>query len=133
MKESEHLAQCAVIEWCDLKARTGWPELARIFAIPNGGERHGKVAMKLKSEGVKKGVHDLFLPLVRRNPKKANQYYAGAFIEMKVGRNKPTPEQQWWATQLIEAGYACFLCYGSEQGITAIKYYYGLEKVRWAR
>ena len=34
----------------------------RIFAIPNGGYRHAATAKKLKMEGVKKGVPDLFIP-----------------------------------------------------------------------
>lgn len=34
----------------------------RIFAIPNGGHRHKAVAAKMKQEGQKRGVPDLYVP-----------------------------------------------------------------------
>ena len=61
---SEHHEQCALFAWLRLQ----WPDLDRVsFAIPNGGHRHKAVAGKLKAEGVKAGVPDIFIayPIAR--------------------------------------------------------------------
>ena len=63
---TEHQIQCAVIDFCALK---GIP----IFAIPNGGFRHITTAKKLQREGVKSGVPDLFIPVIRPQ-------YGGMFL-----------------------------------------------------
>ena len=59
MKDLEHQEQKTLIKWCEYK---GHP-YNLIFAIPNGGQRHKAVAAKLKAEGVKSGVPDLFCRL----------------------------------------------------------------------
>ena len=62
---SEHQEQKALIQWARLNQQR-FPELDLLFAIPNGGLRNIRVARKLKSEGVKPGVSDLFLPVARK-------------------------------------------------------------------
>ena len=42
-----------------------YPELKWLHAIPNGGLRDKITSGKLKAEGVKPGVSDLFLPVKR--------------------------------------------------------------------
>jgi hypothetical protein len=102
-KISEHGAQVALIKTTNM--HTGQrPELALLFAVPNGGKRDKRTAAKLKAEGVRAGVPDLCLPVARG-------VYHGLFIEMKVGRNKAEPEQLWWIEQLTRQGYYCQICY----------------------
>jgi len=60
-----------------------------LYAVPNGGDRAMAVAVKLKAEGVKKGVPDLFLPVMQ-----FDSGYHGFFIEMKYGQGKLSPEQK---------------------------------------
>ena len=57
---TEHEEQCALFEWADC-----WFPMvsALLFAIPMGGHRHIAVAAKLKAEGVKAGVPDIFFAL----------------------------------------------------------------------
>ena len=62
---SEHEEQVALFEWAEWNKRQ-YPELELMFAIPNGGQRHVVVAKKLKDEGVKAGVPDIFLPVARQ-------------------------------------------------------------------
>ncbi|MBP5782205.1 MAG: VRR-NUC domain-containing protein, partial [Bacteroidales bacterium] len=59
---SESLEQQAVVTYCQFQS---WrlPNSDRIFHIPNGGWRTITEAKRFKSEGVKKGVPDLFLPV----------------------------------------------------------------------
>lgn len=102
----EHDEQAALFQWAALQENV-YPELALMFAVPNGGHRHKAVAAKMKAEGQRAGVPDIFLP-VSRYP------YFGLFIEMKVGRNKTTPKQDWWLEQLEKQGYYTTVCYGWE-------------------
>lgn len=100
---SEHDEQAALFQWAHYQ-QSITPELAMLYAIPNGGHRHKAVAAKMKAEGVKSGVLDVCLPVAR-------QGYHGLYIEMKYGRNKPTPEQQEWARRLTEQGYKTVFCW----------------------
>jgi len=74
-KGSEHSHQAAL--FCQLANHIHiWPELAWVFAIPNGGMRSKTEAVRLKAEGVKSGVSDIFGPIPRAG-------YHGFFVEMK--------------------------------------------------
>lgn len=114
-RDLEHHAQVAVINWANCN-RYKHPELELIFAIPNGGHRHGLVARKLRDEGVKAGVPDLFLPVPRGR-------WHGLFIEIKEGKNKTTPLQREWISNLCQQGYKVDVCYGSEQAIESLEWY----------
>jgi hypothetical protein len=116
---SEHDEQCAVIQWAKI-FESRYPELALLFAIPNGGKRNVVTAMKLRDEGVKPGVPDLFLPVARHG-------WHGMFIEMKFGRNKTTPEQFAVHRALIEQGYGVWVCYSADGAIEAIRAYLEME------
>ncbi len=112
---TEHAHQCALMCWCALNFKT-WPLLKLLFAIPNGGERNPIVASRLKAEGVKSGVPDLFLPVARHG-------YHGLFVEMKkpkgtIGHNQPA-----WEEALKTQGYAHLYAYGWEQAAAAIQWY----------
>ena len=54
---SEHYEQVCLVSWFE-NTYSG----VLIFAIPNGGKRHPATAQKLKMEGVKAGVPDLYAP-----------------------------------------------------------------------
>lgn len=106
---NEHLEQCAVIDYCKIRR---YP----VFAIPNGGSRNKAEAAKLKAEGVSAGVPDLFIPI----PK---QGYHGLFIEMKVGKNRTSLEQDEWLALLRKNGYRAEVCYGADAAIKTIDDY----------
>jgi hypothetical protein len=69
-----------------------------LFAIPNGGARDAVTGSILKAEGVKSGVSDLMLPLLRKG-------YAGLWLELKTKAGRPTPEQLAWQAKMRRAGY----------------------------
>lgn len=119
---SEHSEQLALFEWAKL-AQKRWPELALMFAIPNGGKRPVGVGVKLKAEGVKPGVPDLALLVPRGG-------FSALLIELKFGENKLTDSQKWWHDELCKAGNLVRTCWGWEQARTEIEKYLRLGKVK---
>ena len=115
LKLSEAQEQTMIFNWSKLK-----PELKWLFAIANGGSRHILEAINLIRQGVKRGVSDMFLPLPKGK-------YHGLFIELKVGRNKPTPEQKQFIEYSNKVGYLAKVCYGHKEAIELIEKYLNLE------
>jgi len=102
----EDVEQANLIRWCK-QAEIIYPELARIFHIPNGGLRNRIVAAKLVGQGVKAGVLDLFLPVPIYG-------WHGLWIEMKSLTGRPSAEQKDWARFLAGQGYAVAVCHGAD-------------------
>lgn len=88
---TEHDLQVACIKLWDyeLCRKYGQPQFA-LFAIPNGGARNPVVGAKLKAEGVRRGIPDLCLA-VPAIP--GGDCHYALFMELKVKKNKLTPEQ----------------------------------------
>lgn len=116
---SEHTEQCALFEWA------AWhqgkePALCLLHAIPNGGKRDKATAARMKREGIKAGIPDVFLPTARMG-------YHGFYIELKVGKNKTSIEQDVWLTALKAEGYAVDVSYGWQEAAHKIVRYLGHE------
>ena len=118
---SEHDEQVALFQWAQMQAGK-YPELDLIYAVPNGGKRHLHTAVKLKREGVKAGVPDIFLPVARAQ-------YHGLYIEMKFGKNKLSEQQAWWKVKLQEQGYMCWVSYSFEDAKDIILAYLNVKWV----
>jgi len=98
---SEHEEQRQFISW--FRKNYEIPHGVRIFAIPNGGLRGKREAMKLKAEGVTSGVPDLFIP----------QWLL--WIEMKRQKEGyPSQEQKDWIEYLQSIGHSAYVCNGFE-------------------
>jgi hypothetical protein len=120
-RESGH--QKALFCWSALtEVREQYPELAWMFAIPNGGERPKPVAAMMKAEGVKAGVPDICLP-VRRGQ------WPMIFIELKrpatagKRKGKSTDEQNKWINYFKEQGFGAMVCVGWEHARDTIVQY----------
>ena len=118
----EHDEQAALFTWAELQ-EAAHPELRNLFAIPNGGARHPAVAAQLKAEGVRRGVPDLFLAVMRRG--NDGRTWGGLFIELKRAdhSNGPTPEQQEWIARLRANGYMAVVAYGATEAQQCIMAY----------
>jgi len=114
---SEHEHQVMLIKWFDLRYKE---HRGRLFAIPNGGQRHIRVATKLKAEGVRRGVPDLMLPIPIDS-------HHGLFIELKKEKGRATDEQEEWLGYLNEQGYYAILCKGFDEAKIAIINYLELK------
>lgn len=115
MKTSEHDEQATLFQWAELSTAR-FPELALLFAIPNGGRRHIKVAREMKAEGVKAGVPDIYLPIPRKK-------YHGLFIEMKVKGGRVRKNQKNWIALLKQQGYKVEVCFGFQEAKTILEEY----------
>lgn len=124
--EDDH--QQALIAWASV-ARVPFPPRADrprvldyLFAIPNGGQRAIAEAKRMKAQGVKAGVSDLFLPLMRHG-------YGGLWIEMKkpatsaTGRGATSAEQRDWRDLMLAAGYLAVVSYGWDEARQEIERY----------
>lgn len=123
-KKTEHGEQAALFDWA--KAQEGiYPELRLMHAIPNGGHRHVAVAVKMKKEGVKRGVPDVFLPCARGA-------WHGLYLEMKVKPNTPSEDQQEWLEALNAQGYAAVVAWSFEEARGVVEGYLknGLQEAK---
>lgn len=78
----------------------------RTYAIPNGGGRTKREAGRLKAEGVRPGVSDLFVSLPVGE-------YRGLYIEMKSLTGSPSREQSIWIADSRALGYEAACCRGA--------------------
>ena len=104
MNHKESDEQQALFQWSKL-SQSKYPELSLLHSIPNGGKRNIREASRLKKEGAKAGVSDIFLPV-------ASQGFHGLYIELKVKGGKLSENQKWWITKTIEQGYLSVVCFG---------------------
>lgn len=113
---TEEQEQIAVIEWAMLMEKQA-PELALLYHCPNGADRHPAVAAKLKKQGVKPGVPDLFLPVARGTAH-------GLYIEMKRQKGgRVSEDQKAWMEALTQQGYLCVVAHGAEEACDVIWHY----------
>lgn len=126
--ESEH--QAALFKWADFAA-ANYPELHWLHHIPNGATL-GSTARdrairgsRLKAQGVKPGVADVFLPVARGG-------YTGLYIELKKPSVKPkrptsrgglSDEQLDFGCFVTNQGFLWCACYGWQDAVTAIENY----------
>lgn len=82
----------------------------RTHAIPNGGGRSKREAGRLKAEGVKAGVHDIFVAYPASG-------FHGLYIEMKSATGKPSREQSTWLHDSLALGYQAAVCRGADEAM----------------
>lgn len=90
--ELEHKLQVAICKWLD------WTQEFYFFSIPNGGARHRLVAIKLKMEGAKAGVADMFWMV-------SNKKWNGLFVEVKIDKGIQQPNQKAFQAIALAHGY----------------------------
>lgn len=130
---SEHAEQAALLQWIVTEGVRYDSRLALLFAVPNGGDYGGKqsVGARMKAEGLRSGVPDLFLPVTVGK-------WPGCWVEMKKrGREREkwgglSEKQVWWHLNLRAQGYAVFTCF-SWQSARAMLWAYVTGNARCER
>ena len=92
----EHNHQVGFVTWFRCKYPT-----TLIFAIPNGSWRDPRTAVKLKKEGVVRGIPDLYVPKHH------------LWIELKTEKGKLSPEQVEMHRYLRAIGDEVIVGYGA--------------------
>ena len=115
MNHQESNEQQALFQWAKLM-QGQYPELSLLHAIGNGGKRNLIEAVRMKREGVKAGVSDIFLPVARGE-------FHGLYIELKVRGGKTSPSQKWWIEETTKQGYYSVVCVGWVEASEVIKHY----------
>ncbi len=118
----EHDIQVQLFKWAELMIHQ-YPELRGMFAIPNGGLRTVVTGARLKAEGAKPGVPDIFFPAPRVGS-------AGLFIEMKRKEGVESANQKDWRLFLTAQGYTSVVCYSFDEAVSVILEHLGKKKAR---
>ncbi len=87
------------------------------FHCPNGGRRYKGDGAKLKAMGVKAGIPDILILEARKN-------CYGFAIELKVGRNTCSPEQNEMRRHFIAANWHVLVSYSLDEVIFEIDKYF---------
>ena len=127
---TEAAHQTALFAWIALNTAR-WPELRWMHHIPNGGTRGsdarsaGIAGARLKAQGVRPGVADIFLP-VKRGP------WSGLYIEMKKPSLRPkregsagglTTEQREFRDFAEQQGFGWTVCYDWNDAASVVTQY----------
>jgi hypothetical protein len=94
-----------------------------MHAIPNVGYRHPAVAAKLKAEGVKPGVPDVYWPVARGG-------FIGLAIEFKHANASPSKEQRERITLLQKEGWCVCICWDWQCAARTVQGYAGMMQVQ---
>ena len=115
---TEDEEQMALFTWAHHMAVTGhFPELSRLFHVPNGGSRGPAEAGRFKAMGVKPGVPDVFLDVPRGG-------FHGLRIEMKRRHGgKVSEDQTDWIDWYNAIGFRAVVCYGWDEAREEIENY----------
>jgi hypothetical protein len=119
-RNDEHTEQCALFQWINDNA-AAMPDLAKAFAIPNGGYRNVRTAGRLKAEGVRPGIPDVMLLVAR------GQYH-GLMIEMKRPGGVLSPSQADWHYAFTKDGFKVAIATTWEMARDHILEYLALPK-----
>lgn len=113
MKLSEDILQAEVYKWFHNTYCTKLSEPKYcIFAVPNGGYRTSKEAMKLKATGVVAGVSDLIVLMENKT----------LFFELKTLTGKQSENQIEFQNTVEALGHKYYLVRSLEQFKEIIKY-----------
>jgi VRR-NUC domain len=94
----------------------------RFYAIPNGGRRSLREAIKLKRTGVSPGVPDICVPIPSGG-------YHGLYIELKRQRGgRVSNEQTRWLQFLRDKGYWADVAFGFEEAKDIVIHYLALTR-----
>lgn len=111
--QPEQIEHINVVNWFNYQ----FPELADdLHHFANERRCSIQQGRILKRMGVKKGVPDFFLAIPIDG-------YSGLWLELKVGKNKVTPEQEAFLNRKMARGYMCAACWGFEAAKELISNY----------
>jgi hypothetical protein len=101
-----------------------------LIHIPNGGSRKNAFeGWRLKEQGVRAGVSDLFLPVARGG-------FFGLWIEFKAAPPNDaavSESQETWVKEMHGQGYAAHICLGVDAAMQVLRDYMALPASKLSR
>lgn len=88
--------------------------------VNSKGQHYSPLGAKLKRKGVKPGVPDIIIF-------EPHGKYHGLMLELKVGKNKITPNQSKWIDELKKRNYLVMVSYSLEECTLIIEKYISLK------
>ena len=117
--QHEHREQVAIMHWWRMQHTVYGIPLIALLSVPNAGMgRNAIQGARLKAEGVRAGVSDLFLAVPRHGK-------AGAWIEVKAIGGRESDVQAEFQTEMRRLGYRAVTVYGADECIRFLKDYLG--------
>lgn len=118
IKKPEEVLQYQFVCWF----RSQYPQYSKLgWHIPNEGQRHPVVGIKMQLLGLLKGVPDFVIMVPMEN-------YHGLAIEFKTGRNKTTDAQKSILSELDSVGYRVAVCWNLEDAQMIVRDYFKQER-----
>lgn len=124
---SEDGEQAALFCHAHEEVKRGNTVWAKLFAIPNGGQREASSAARMVATGVKKGVPDVCLP-------RACFGAHGLYVELKRLDGKSSDvkdDQRRWHKDLIDEGYCVAIAYGWVEAVRIIEDYLAGKAIQY--
>lgn len=119
MKREESSHQKALFTWAKYSLNR-FPELKLLHAIPNGANVSDSHRIRLVSEGLKKGMPDIHLPVSRGG-------YHSLYLELKSKTGKISKEQNSMMKLLQLQGNLCLVSYDLRDSINYLEQYLNLK------
>jgi hypothetical protein len=116
---SESESQAIVVAWAATMSLYD-KRFVMLIAIPNGARTSWTQAKKLKREGMRAGVPDLFLAIKTKE-------FGGLWIEMKTETGRVSEAQAQWHKDLAACGYKVEVCRSAESAMYEIAEYLGVK------
>ena len=116
--KSEHQIQCEWFNWLHYLSDLPEDITDLVYAVPNGGWRKPKEAIRLKASGVKPGIPDVNIDI-------PSPEYHGMRIEFKKPGGLLSQHQVRKIKLLREAGYYVVVCDSVDGAIEALRSYCG--------
>lgn len=115
---SESQSQQATVKWWAQYALHREIPQITLMAFPMQGARTARNGARLKAEGMRAGISDMFLALPRED-------FAGLWIENKTSKGRLTETQIAFQNVMARNGYKVVTCRSSDETKKEIKAYLG--------
>ena len=117
---SEDYTQTAFMDFVRVRVEPLLPEAKWVHHVPNGGKRTTKEGAKLKRQGVKKGVGDIFFPYYSTEGK------SGVYIEFKQLGNYQSESQREFEKYIVNQNYVYKIALTPLEAVSILQDYTGL-------
>lgn len=117
-KKNESWHQVKLFAHIAEQAARGDDRYLNIFAIPMGGQRDKIAGARMKAEGARAGVPDIFVAVPAQGK-------CGLFIEMKIDGGTLSANQEIWRERLLKVGYGHAVAYTCDDAIGLLNAYFG--------